>query len=106
MPSIVDPKNYGDSNYIIILEIFQKQSSSTLQKSIHVYSMPRAHRFANGPKYTGEPTYVMDSCFKTNGSKGVGFGFGNKRQFPEWMERNMKENPAPGSYLDNSMSAT
>lgn len=68
--------------------------------------MPRAHRFANGPKYTGEPTYVMDSCFKTSSSKGVGFGFGNKRQFPEWLERNMKENPAPGAYLEGGDSRT
>jgi len=32
----------------------------------------------------------MDSCFKTNSGKGVGFGFGNKKQFPEWLLRNMK----------------
>jgi hypothetical protein len=30
----------------------------------------------------------------------VGFGFGGKRQFPDWMERNMKENPPPGAYFD------
>lgn len=35
------------------LEIFEKQSSSTLQRSILVYSMPKANRFNNGPKYTG-----------------------------------------------------
>ncbi len=48
----------------------------------------------------------MDSCFKTSSTKGVGFGFGNKRQFPEWMERNMKENPAPGAYLEGGDSKT
>ena len=31
--------------------------------------------------------------------KGAGFGYGNKVQFPEWMQRNMKENPAPGAYI-------
>ena len=43
----------------------------------------------------------MDSCFRPNPTKGAGFGFGNKRQFPEWMERNMKENPPPGAYIDD-----
>lgn len=47
----------------------------------------------------------MDSCFKTNSGKGAGFGFGNKRQFPDWMERNMKENPAPGAYFDHHATA-
>jgi hypothetical protein len=40
-------------NFYSYLEIFDKQSSSTLQKSIVVYSMPKANRFGNGPKYTG-----------------------------------------------------
>jgi hypothetical protein len=26
------------------------------------------------------------------------FGFGSRRPYPEWMERNMKELPAPGAY--------
>ena len=69
----------------INLEIFDKQSSATLQKSILVYSMPKANRFGSGTKYTGEPSYCVDSCFKPNSTRGVGFGFGNKRQFPEWM---------------------
>jgi hypothetical protein len=64
------------------LEIFDKQSAATLQKSILSYSMPKAMRFSNEPKYTGEPTYCMDSCFRPNSNKGVGFGFGGKRQFP------------------------
>ena len=80
------------------VEIFEKQSAATLQKSIHVYSIPKAPRFKNSHKYIGEPSYYMDTCFKPSSRKGVGFGFGNKRQFPEWMERNMKENPAPGAY--------
>jgi hypothetical protein len=63
--------------------------------------MPKGQRFNSGPKYSGEPSYYVDTCFKPNSSRGVGFGFGNKRQFPEWMERNMKENPAPGSYFDH-----
>jgi len=46
----------------------------------------------------------MDSCFKPNPTKGAGFGFGGKRQFPEWMERNMKENPPPGAYFDDKGS--
>lgn len=71
-------KNYGD-------RIFDKQSSATLQKSILVYSMPKAQRFNSGPKYSGEPSYYVDTCFKPNVTKGVGFGFGNKRQFPEWL---------------------
>jgi hypothetical protein len=40
-------------NFYFYLEIFDKKSSSTLQKSIVVYSMPKANRFGNGPKYTG-----------------------------------------------------
>lgn len=53
--------------------------------------MPRADRFAStGPKYSGEPSYYVDSCFKPNSGKGVGFGFGSKKQFPDWMEKNMK----------------
>jgi len=32
----------------------------------------------------------------------VGFGFGRKKQYPDWMERNMKENPPPGAYFDNN----
>lgn len=60
--------------------------------------MPKSHRFTTGPKYSGEPSYYIDSAFKPSSGKGAGFGFGNKRQFPEWMEKNMKENPAPGNY--------
>lgn len=74
----------------LFLEIYDKQSSATLQKSIHVYSMPKANRFGSAPKYSGEPSYYVDSCFKPSSGKGAGFGFGNKRQFPEWMEKNMK----------------
>lgn len=40
-------------NFYFYLEIFDKKSASTLQKSIVVYSMPKANRFGNGPKYTG-----------------------------------------------------
>ena len=90
LPDINHPKNWGDSNFILIIEIYEKQSSSTLQKSIVAYSLPKAHRFASGPEYTGEPTFVIDTSFKANSTKGAGFGFGNKRQFPDWMERNMK----------------
>ena len=61
--------------------------------------MPKALRFYSGPKYIGDPSYYVDSCFKPNSTKGVGFGFGSKRQFPEWLEKNMKENPAPGAYF-------
>ena len=39
--------------YLNNLEIFDKQSSATLQKSILVYSMPKAPRFGSGPKYCG-----------------------------------------------------
>ena len=67
---------------IFIIEIFDKQSSSTLQKSIHVYSIPKATRFGNGQKYAGEPSYYVETSFKPNSGRGVGFGFGNKRQFP------------------------
>lgn len=71
--------------YSIILGIFDKQSAATLQKSILVYSMPKANRFGNGPKYQGEPSYYVDTAFKPNSGKGAGFGFGSKRQFPDWM---------------------
>ena len=63
--------------------------------------MPKANRFGDGPKYSGEPSYCVDSTFKKGSTKGAGFGFGRKKQFPDWMERNMKENPAPGSYFDS-----
>jgi hypothetical protein len=69
----------------INIEIYDKQSSATLQKSIHVYSVPKANRFTNGPKYSGEPSYYVESCFKSNSRKGAGFGYGRKKQFPEWM---------------------
>lgn len=62
--------------------------------------MPKANRFTNEPKYSGEPSYCVDSCFKSSSMKGVGFGFGRKKQFPDWVERNMKENPAPGTYFE------
>jgi hypothetical protein len=64
--------------------------------------MPKGPRFINEPKYTGEPSYCLDSCFKVNPSKGAGIGFGRKKQFPDWMERNMKDNPPPGAYLDTN----
>ena len=100
LPNIGDvSKNFGD-------KIFDQQSSATLQKSILVYSMPKAPRFISGPKYSGEPSYYVDTCFKPNSPKGVGFGFGNKRQFPEWMEKNMKENPPPGAYFDQAKHLT
>jgi len=104
LPNIGDvSKNFGDSNsFIYKIEIYEKQSSATLQKSILVFSVPKAPRFGSGPKYAGEPSYYVDTCFKPNSTKGVGFGFGNKRQFPEWLEKNMKENPAPGAYFYQS----
>ncbi len=40
-------------NYLLNTEIYDKQSSATLQKSILVYSMPKAHRFGSGAKYAG-----------------------------------------------------
>jgi hypothetical protein len=52
----------------------------------------------NEAKYSGEPTYCNDSCFKPNPYKGAGIGFGRKKQFPDWMEKNMIDNPAPGVY--------
>lgn len=52
--------------------------------------MPKAPRFGHGPKYAGEPSYYVETSFKNNSGKGAGFGFGNKRQFPEWLEKNMK----------------
>ncbi len=68
--------------------------------------MPKAQRFGSGPKYAGEPSYYVDSCFKPNTTKGVGFGFGNKKQFPEWLQKNMKENPAPGAYFEEGKAST
>ena len=72
----------GIVSFYLLLEIFDKQSSSTLQKSIHVYSIPKANRFGHGPKYAGEPSYYVETSFKNNSGRGTGFGFGNKRQFP------------------------
>jgi hypothetical protein len=63
--------------------------------------MPKANRFMDEPKYSGEPTYCLDSCFKSSSMKGVGFGFGRKKQFPDWVERNMKEIPSPGAYFES-----
>lgn len=71
----------------------------TLQKSILSYSVPKAARFHDTVKPVGsEPVYYTDSCFKTDKSKGAGFGYGTRKPYPDWMERNMKENPAPGAY--------
>ena len=104
LPSIVNnsiySNVYGDRTYPYSLGIFDKQSAATLQKSILAYSMPKANRFSQEPKYSGEPSYCIDSCFKKNTVKGAGFGFGRKKQFPDWQERNMKELPAPGIYFD------
>ena len=52
--------------------------------------MPKASRFGNGTKYQGEPSYYMDTSFKPNSGKGAGIGFGAKKQFPDWMVKNMK----------------
>ena len=71
----------------------------TLQKSIVSYSMPKAIRFTHDTKPAGaEPSYFIDSCFRTDKGKGTGFGYGTRKPYPDWMERNMKENPAPGAY--------
>ncbi len=59
LPFIHDSRNYGDSKSNFNIEIFDKQSSATLQKSIHVFSMPKADRFNSGPKYSGEPSYYI-----------------------------------------------
>lgn len=67
------------------LEIYDIQSSATLQKSIHAYSMPKEPRFRSKPIPEGEPSYNIESSFKLNISKGVGIGYGNKSQFPKWM---------------------
>lgn len=40
-------------NHIFNLGIYDKQSSATLQKSILVFSVPKAPRFGSGPKYAG-----------------------------------------------------
>lgn len=84
----LEQRKIRSTEIVIILiykGIFPVQSSATLQKSILVYSMPKANRFRNGPAYQGEPSYYVDTCFKPNPRKGAGFGFGNKREFPEWM---------------------
>lgn len=39
--------------YSFIVEIYNKQSAATLQKSVHAYSMPKGNRFENRPKYQG-----------------------------------------------------
>jgi hypothetical protein len=39
--------------FLLTLGIFEKQSSATLQKSILVFSVPKAPRFGSGPKYAG-----------------------------------------------------
>jgi hypothetical protein len=58
----------------------------TLQKSILSYSMPKAIRFVDHNKLIGsEPSYYVESCFRTDKSKGAGFGYGNRRPYPDWM---------------------
>lgn len=78
--------------------IYENQSSSTLQHSVHCYSMPRAERFPSRTKYVGEPSYYNDSSFKKNPRRGFSFGFGEKQVLPSHVLKNMKENPAPGAY--------
>jgi len=58
----------------------------TLQKSIVSYSMPKAIRFTHDVKPAGaEPSYFIDSCFRTDKGKGTGFGYGTRRPYPDWM---------------------
>jgi hypothetical protein len=61
--------------------------------------MPKAERFKNPVKTKlFESTYYVGSCFKGEATKGTGFGYGTRKPYPQWLERNMKENPAPGAY--------
>lgn len=45
LPSIFEKKRYGDSKFINTIGIYDIQSSSTLQKSIPAYSMPKEPRW-------------------------------------------------------------
>lgn len=81
------------------LEIYNISSAATLQKSIHAFSMPKAERFRDRPKYNGvEPSYHVESCFKNDRSRGPHIGFGEKKILPDYVMKNMKENPGPDTY--------
>jgi hypothetical protein len=42
----------------------------------------------------------------SNKQKGPGFGYGERKPYPRWMECVMKENPAPGSYSFSPVKIT
>jgi hypothetical protein len=49
--------------HLFYLEIYDNQSATTMQKSIHSYSVPKGPRFV-GMKYNGvEPSYHVTTCF-------------------------------------------
>lgn len=51
--SVISPKILVTVGFILNLGIYDIQSSATLQKSILVFSVPKAPRFGSGPKYAG-----------------------------------------------------
>ena len=68
-----------------------------MQKSVLCFSVPKGPRF-RGVKYNGlEPSYYVNTCFSKK-NKGPSFGFGNRKPYPDWLVRNMHENPAPNLY--------
>lgn len=75
-----------------------------MQKSVLSYSVPKATRFGEAKYVCSGTTYYTGTCFEAKG-KGTSFGFGERKPYPLWMERNMKEYPAPNTYL-NKPSAT
>jgi len=91
---------FGDSTFFVDLEIYDNKSATTLQKSVLCYSVPKARRFLKPRLQEAGNTYFSGSCFQQSKSKGTSFGYGNRKAYPLWLERNMKENPAPNSYQE------
>lgn len=66
-------------NYI---GIYNNQSSGTMQRSINVYSIPKAIRFKyEASSNQGAPIFVNELS-KSTITKGAGIGFGNKKVMP------------------------
>lgn len=69
--------------------IYENQNSTTMQRSVLCFSVPKGPRFKYS-KYNGvEPSYYVSTCFSPKSSKGTSFGYGTRKPYPQWMVRNM-----------------
>jgi hypothetical protein len=84
------PQNYGD-------KIYDKQSAYTMQNTIVSYTIPKGARF-NSRVEVIEPSYYVANSINKSKYQITTLGYGNRRPYPQWMERNMRELPAPGAY--------